>query len=133
MTNIQKFHTDVLKIVKNERNSDGSMNLEQCCSKIISFFERESSVPGNLAGAVGQYWKETYIDSSAEPENEPSSEKVDVLCGFLSFLENSDEYFDVISDNDWAELSELVNFEAEDLPIDILQQLMSTLVEQNAL
>ena len=52
------------------------------------------------------------------------------LCGFLSFLENSDENFDLISNSDWKELSELVNCEAETLPIEILQQLMSILVEK---
>ena len=130
MTDIQKFSSDVKKIIKMNRFQDGSLNLEDTCEKIIEQFERASSVPASLSGSVASYWKTTYIDTSNEQENEPTQEHLDVLCGFLSFLENSDENFDLISNSDWKELSELVNCEAETLPIEILQQLMSILVEK---
>lgn len=130
MTDIQKFSSDVKKIIKMNRFQDGSLNLEDTCEKIIQQFERASSVPASLSGSVASYWKTTYIDTSNEQENEPTQEHLDVLCGFLSFLENSDENFDLISNSDWEELSELVNCEAETLPIEILQQLMSILVEK---
>lgn len=130
MTDIQKFASDVKKIIKMNRFQDGSLNLEDTCEKIIQQFERASSVPASLSGSVASYWKTTYIDTSNEQENEPTQEHLDVLCGFLSFLENSDENFDLISNSDWKELSELVNCEAETLPIEILQQLMSILVEK---
>lgn len=130
MTDIQKFSSDVKKIIKMNRFQDGSLNLEDTCEKIIQQFERASSVPASLSGSVASYWKTTYIDTSNEQENEPTQEHLDILCGFLSFLENSDENFDLISNSDWKELSELVNCEAETLPIEILQQLMSILVEK---
>ena len=130
MTDIQKFSSDVKKIIKMNRFQDGSLNLEDTCEKIIQQFERASSVPASLSGSVASYWKTTYIDTSNKQENEPTQEHLDVLCGFLSFLENSDENFDLISNSDWEELSELVNCEAETLPIEILQQLMSILVEK---
>ena len=130
MTDIQKFSSDVKKIIKMNRFQDGSLNLEDTCEKIIGQFERASSVPASLSGSVASYWKTTYIDTSNEQENEPTQEHLDVLCGFLSFLETSDENFDLISNSDWKELSELVNCEAETLPIEILQQLMSILVEK---
>lgn len=130
MTDIQKFSSDVKKIIKMNRFQDGSLNLEDTCEKIIEQFERASSVPASLSGSVASYWKTTYIDTSNEQENEPTQEHLDVLYGFLSFLENSDENFDLISNSDWKELSELVNCEAETLPIEILQQLMSILVEK---
>ena len=130
MTDIQKFSSDVKKIIKMNRFQDGSLNLEDTCEKIIQQFERASSVPASLSGSVASYWKTTYIDTSNEQENEPTQEHLDVLCGFLSFLENSDENFDLISNSDWKELSELVTCEAETLPIEILQQLMSILVEK---
>ena len=130
MTDIQKFSSDVKKIIKMNRFQDGSLNLEDTCEKIIEQFERASSVPASLSGSVASYWKTTYIDTSNEQENEPTQEHLDVLCGLLSFLENSDENFDLISNSDWKELSELVNCEAETLPIEILQQLMSILVEK---
>ena len=130
MTDIQKFASDVKKLIKMNRLQDGTLNLDQACEKIIQQFERTSTVPASLSGSVASYWKTTYIDTSNEQENEPTQKHLDVLCGFLSFLENSDENFDLISNSDWKELSELVNCEAETLPIEILQQLMSILVEK---
>ncbi len=132
MTNVEKFFTDVKRIIKNERNSDGVLDLEKCCAKIINFFERQSTVPSSLAGSVATYWKTTYIDKSEEVQNEPTEEHIEILCGFLSFLENTDENYDLISDEDWRELSEFVNCEAETLPLEVLQQLMAVLVEKNA-
>ena len=50
----------------------------------------------------------------------------------LALLEDSDEYSDTLSDSDWQEIGRLVNFEAEDLPVDLLQQLMKVLVSKGA-
>ena len=50
----------------------------------------------------------------------------------LSFLENSDEGYDELDQHDWQELGDLVNYEAEDMPIDTLQSLMATLVSKGA-
>lgn len=132
MTSNEKFYSDIKKIVKNERNEDGTLNLEVCAEKIINFFIRESTVPESLAGSVAAYWKSEYIDRSLEIENEPTQEHIEILCAFLSFLENSDENYDLISDSDWKELCTLVDCEAENLSIEVLQQLMSVLVEKNA-
>ena len=51
----------------------------------------------------------------------------------LSFLEATDEDEDLLTDQNWKDLAELVTYEAEDLPIDILQALMSTLVRKDAI
>ncbi len=50
----------------------------------------------------------------------------------LALMEDSDEYFDTLSDKDWQEIGQLVNYEAEDLPVDILQSMMSVLVSKGA-
>ena len=50
----------------------------------------------------------------------------------LAFMENSDEYFETLTNEDWQEMGRLVNFEAEDLPVDILQDMMSVLVSKGA-
>lgn len=57
---------------------------------------------------------------------------INKLGAFLGFLDNSDEDQDLISNDDWQELGQLVNYEAEDLPVDILQDLMMILVSHNA-
>ena len=50
----------------------------------------------------------------------------------LAFLEDSDEFQNLLTQKDWQELGDLVNYEAEDLPVDILQSLMRVLVEKGA-
>ena len=40
---------------------------------------------------------------------------------------------DCLTDEDWREMADAVNYEAEDLDMDILSQMMSTLVEKQAL
>ena len=63
-------------------------------------------------------------------ENEPSLEHIQKLGAFLGFLDNSDEDQDLITQSDWEQLNQLVNYEAEDLPIEILTELMSILVSK---
>jgi hypothetical protein len=60
-------------------------------------------------------------------------DNINILGALLSFLEATDEDEDLLSDKNWKDLAELVTYEAEDLPIDILQALMSTLVRKSAI
>ena len=134
MTDMQKFRADVQRLVKHNRaDNNGRYNAEKTCNDIIELFLRETTVPGALPQSCAEYWKRTYIDESASPENEPTAENVDRLGAILSFLENSGEDEELLTDDDWRMLGELVNYEAEDLPLDILQALMGVIVQKGAL
>ena len=134
MTEIQKFKSDVQRTIKHERaDNNGRFNSERAIQKIIALFIRTSSVPGNLSRAVAYYWKESCIDQSTEPQNEPTETNIQKLGAMLSFLEDADEDEEVLTQEDWTELSDLVNYEAEDLPIEILQSLMSKIVSKGVL
>lgn len=133
MTDISKFLSDVNKIMKHDRqNNSGKADYERIHNDIRKLFERTSSVPGQLPNSIFNYWENQYIFNSADRANEPSSENLNHLAAFLAFLGNSDELETYISDDDWKELSDAVNYEAEDLPIDILQDLMRILVDHGA-
>ena len=129
MTSIQKFRTDIQKLIKHYRAEHSKFNIDELSNQIINFFERESTCPNTLSGAVAQYWKEEFIDTSADP----TIENINILGAMLSFLEATDEDEDLLTDQNWKDLAELVTYEAEDLPIDILQALMSTLVRKDAI
>lgn len=133
MTSIQKFRTDIQKLIKHYRAEHSKFNIDELSNQIINFFERESTCPNTLSGAVAQYWKEEFIDTSADSSNEPTIENINILGAMLSFLEATDEDEDLLTDQNWKDLAELVTYEAEDLPIDILQALMSTLVRKDAI
>ena len=73
-----------------------------------------------------------YIYRAADLTWEPNEENQNRLAAYLAFLENSDEYQDLIRDSDWEEFGRLVNFEAEELDVDVLQYLMKILVSKGA-
>lgn len=133
MTDISKFIADLQRITKHYRqNNGGKLDFGKVSKDIRNLFCRMSTCPGALPGSVYYYWESEYITPSAQPENEPTEDNINRLAGMLAFLNASDEYQDCISDDDWNEISALVGDESEDLPIDILQDLMKVLVSKNA-
>lgn len=133
MTEIGKFMADVQRALKHDRQEHGGKSdYNRLVSQIRSTFERSTVVQTSLADSVFEYWENEYIFRSADLSEEPTSENIEKLGGFLAFLENVDEYQECITDDDWNEIGPLVNYEAEDLPVDILQDLMKILVSHGA-
>ena len=51
----------------------------------------------------------------------------------LAFLEGSEEDSELLTQKDWSTLADLVNCEAEDMAVEVLQTLMNILISKNAL
>lgn len=133
MTDISKFLTDVQKFVKRDRqNNSGKTSFARISKDVEKLFDRMAGIPGPLAENVFYYWENEYITSSETPDDEPTEEHLDKLAGMLAFLSGSDEFEESITEEDWRDLSDIVSDEADDLPIDILQDLMRILVSKNA-
>lgn len=133
MTDIRKFIADVDKVKKHNRQNNGTNSGYDKLSKDLrSLFERSTSCGGQLPGSIFEYWENQYVRNSADLTWEPGEENTNRLAAFLAFLENSSEYEELLTSEDWQELSELVNYEADDLPIDTLQELMAILVSKGA-
>ena len=133
MTDIGKFLSDVQKIMKHDRqNNSGKSDYSRIKDDLRNLFERATSCPGELPGSVYEYWESEYIYNSPDMSLEPSEEHAGKLGAFLAFLDNSDEDQNLISDHDWQEIGHLVNYEAEELPVDVLQDLMMVLVSKGA-
>jgi len=133
MNAIGKFISDVEKIKKHDRqNNNGNPDYNRFAKNIRSLFERSSICPKELAGSVFEYWENEYILNSANILEEPSQEHASKLSALLSFLNNADEDLSELNDKDWQELGKLVSYESEDLPIDLLQDLMKLLVDKKA-
>ena len=129
MTDIRKFVTDLEKIKKIFRqNNSGKWDYNKLQKDIRNLFERSTSCPTGLPASIFEYWENQYIYKSADLGEEPTTDNINKLAAFLAFLENTDEYQELITDEDWEEIGPLVNYEAEDLPVDILQNLMMILV-----
>ena len=133
MTDINKFLSDIQKSLKHDRqNNSGKSDYNRVKNDLRRLFERNAAAVGELADSVYEYWENEYIYNSSDINAEPSEENQNRLAAYLAFLENSDEFQDLISDSDWEEFGRLVNFEAEELDVDILQDLMKILVSKGA-
>ncbi|MDD6968520.1 MAG: hypothetical protein SPH83_06490 [Treponema sp.] len=133
MTDIGKFLSDIQRIKKHDRqNHSGNPDYNRIFRDLNSLFLRSTSCPADLARSVFEYWENEYIFNSQNQKEEPSEENSQKLAAMLAFLEDSDEFQSVLTQKDWQELRDLVNYEAEGLPVDILQSLMRVLVEKGA-
>ena len=133
MTDIGKFLSNIQRIKKHDRqNNSGNPDYNRIFRELNSLFLRSTSCPADLARSVFEYWENEYIFNSQNQKEEPSEENSQKLAAMLAFLEDSDEFQSVLTQKDWQELRDLVNYEAEDLPVDVLQSLMRVLVEKGA-
>lgn len=132
MTDIGKFLSDVEKLKKHERQNSGKCDYNKIQNDLRNLFERSTTCPTQLPGSVFEYWENTYIFKSENFAEEPTQDNIYKLGAFLAFLDNSDEDQDLVSQEDWLEIARLVNYEAEDLPVDVLQDLMMILVSKGA-
>lgn len=133
MTDIGKFLSDIQRIKKHDRqNNGGNPDYNRIFRDLNSLFLRSTSCPADLARSVFEYWENEYIFNSQNQKEEPSEENSQKLAAMLAFLEDSDEFQNLLTQKDWQELRDLVNYEAEDLPVDVLQSLMRVLVEKGA-
>lgn len=133
MTEIGKFMADVQRALKHDRQEHGGKSdYNRLVNQIRSTFERSTVVQTSLADSVFEYWENEYIFNSPDQASEPSAENTEKLAAFLAFLNNNEEDREKISDHDWQELGELVNYEADDMDIMQLQELMKVLVDHGA-
>ena len=132
MTYTAKFLSDIARAAKRERaESVGRYDAKKACEKIARSLENAIRGPGDLPRAVADYWLAEYIDPSSDAENEPTKEHAEKLAAMLSFLRGEGDTSS-LSPVDWKNLAELVQDEAETLPIESLSSLMASLVEQKA-
>ena len=73
---------------------------------------------------------DTYILGSPDQESLPTSENLDTLAAMQSLLDNDGQQINTLSDKDLKELCQIVNMEAEDIPIDVLNSLMMIFVDR---
>ena len=139
MDSIQKFCSDIDKIMKHDRaDNGGNYNGERACRKIGDFFSANNRGVGELGASFADYWMQTYIMTSADISNEPTADNINKLAAMQALLcagEDGPAPDDVscLTTDDWKELCSLVNYEAEDIPLDLLNTLMTVFVDKKAL
>ncbi|WP_428770878.1 hypothetical protein V1L52_03280 [Treponema sp. HNW] len=135
MDTIQKFYTDIRKVVKHGRTQDGSYSSDTVCTEIAQRFSNLFADLGSLPESIAEYWLQNRILKSAAVGSEPSEQNLLWLISAADILNGNppDEGESVFTAEDWKELFNLVNAEAEDLPIDTLTDLMSLFMSKKLL
>lgn len=133
MTDIGKFFSDVDKLLKHTRQANsGKCDYDKVKKDLRSLYDRAANCPTDFPSSLYEYWENEFIYNSPDLSNEPSEDNIGRLGAMVAFLNNSDEYSDLLSAKDWEEMGRLINYEAEDLPVDLLQELMAILVSHGA-
>ena len=133
MTNVDKFYADVQKIKKYDRAQHPTYDGLRCSQSVAQLFENCNSDLGDLPRSISDYWLKNYIEVSKDINNEPSDKNVEWLLTVLCFFDNNLDTEHDLSKKDWKAIQEFINYEAETLPINVLTDLMSILVEKQVL
>lgn len=134
MTNIQKFFADTARIIKHDRaDNNGNYDGIRCSKRVVALFESNLSHLPEVARSLGDYWFSTYIQSSSEKNSEPTQEHLDWLANILSLFDGELEENHTFTKEDWQEIRDTINYEAENLPLDFLSSIMNILLEQGVL
>ena len=135
MTTIDKFLSDIQKTLKYDRaNNGGHYDAKRACTQVAKLFSNNNRNLGNLAVSISDYWLNTYILASSDLANEPSEQNIEKIKAFQNFCDNAeDEDYSALSSDDWENLRDFVDDEAEELDLDSLQSMMSLILANGAL
>ena len=130
MADTRKFYADVQRCLKRERAAAAVYDGKKASKAVADLFLSYASGMGDLPRSMMQYWEEKYIQTSSALDNEPTPEHVDWLANCLSFMDGTMDSSQDFSSEDWKELKDFVNYEAEELPLTELSVMMTTLVNK---
>ena len=74
-----------------------------------------------------------YILNSSQLENEPTEEHVKILGAMQALIDNDVSSTEVLSNDDWKELCQITNCEAEEIPIETLNSMMMIFLDKQAM
>ncbi len=133
MDNTQKLFSDIQKIKKHYRSDNPVYDGKKVCVQIQNLFSSSNRNLKQLADAFSDYWMNKYILVSANPENEPSDEHIAILGAMQSLIDNDISSTGALSDEDWKELCQITNCEAEEIPIETLNSMMMIFLDKQAM
>ena len=135
MNPIEKFNSDIQKAIKYDRaNNGGHYDGKRASESIARIFENSNAHVRGVARQIADYWLGTYILPSPLLNDEPTEANREKISAFFSFLNDGDpETLESISADDWENLRDFVNFEAETLDLDALQSMMGIILDHGAI
>ena len=133
MNDIQKFQADINRIIKHDRADNGGVYDGVRASKTIAeLFISSNKDSQGLAQSISELWLSKITDS-AKPDEEPTEANLSWLFDVQEFLDGTLSGDTVLTKADFSELRDLIDYEAEDLPVDMLTSMMNTIMDHDAL
>lgn len=135
MSDISKFIADIQRIKKHQRaDNSGVYNGEKVCRQIAELFVANNRVYKDFARSIADYWLNTYILSSAELQNEPNEDNLARITAFQNFIDGDAKGdYSALNKDDWETLKDFVDYEAETMDLDSLQNMMSLILKNGAI
>ncbi len=139
MDTIEKFYADIKRTIKYDRANNANYDGIRASKEVAKLFVNQNRDIQELAQSIADYWLNNYILVSEDSNGEPSENAITWIGAVFALLEGdfensaSEEEKTIFSQKDWKELCSLVNYEAQDLPLDLLTSLMASFTEHNAL
>ena len=133
MNDIQKFQADIKRIIKHDRADNGGVYDGVRASKTIAeLFVSSNKDCQGLAQSISEVWL-SKVTGAAAPAEEPSETNLSWLFDVQEFLDGTLSGDTVLTKADFSELRDLIDYEAEDLPVDMLTSMMNTIMDHDAL
>lgn len=126
MHNIDKFAGEAEKIVV-RATAPGGIGLKKALEELVRLFDSWTRSLGSLGGLFSRYWLDTYGERFLKSK-ENQIFALRWLESALAFL--LEDFSDDMNfpDEDWIELREIINAEADSLDVDFLMSIMSVFV-----
>lgn len=133
MNDIQKFQADIKRIIKHDRADNGGVYDGVRASRtIMDLFVSSNKDCTGLAQSISELWL-SKVTSSTNPSEEPSETNQNWLFDVQEFLDGTLGSDTVLTKDDFIELRNLIDYEAEDLPVEMITSMMNTIMDHDAL
>lgn len=119
MTKSEKFSSDISRVKKSDAQS--------ALKEMERLFVGQNSQWRGLAEALFSWWKDEHARGA-----EISGIAAQKLCALQSFL-CGEEPDGSLDQKDWQRIREEVGYEAENIPLDALNDMMRTIVERGGM
>lgn len=126
MTKSEKFSSDINRI-KKSNCSNGFFDIQAALDGMERAFVGQNPQCKGLAMALFSWWKDEFARGAELPQS-----AMQKLCAMQAFL-CGEETDDSLDKSDWQRIREEVGYEAENLPLDALNDMMKTIVERGGM
>lgn len=128
MTNLDKFYSDADRLMTRASVPGSLLEPRKCAQELIRLYMGWARDYGTLGTDLAEYWEGKYANTLTTPEGRKSA--IEWFGALLSLLAGQFEPSMNFSNDDWSEIRDSVNAEAEELDIELLSSIMTIIVDR---